>query len=43
MTVKYFRIKDGLCQQAREFPELAKGFFAVDSTPAKSILEMMNE
>ena len=43
MTVKYFRIKDGLSQQAREFPELAKGFFAVDSTPAKSILEMMNE
>ena len=43
MTGKLFQIQDGLSQNARKFPELVNGFFAVDSTSTKSILEMMKE
>lgn len=38
-----FQIQDGLSQRAREFPELATGFFAVDSTSTESILRLMKE
>ena len=43
MSGRIFQIQDGLSQRYREFPELSKGFFAVDSMTQKSILEMMKK
>ena len=36
MAGKFFRIQDGLSQSAREFKELAPGFYSIDSVPQEA-------
>ena len=43
MSGSFFQIQDGLSQRAREFPELAKRFFSMDSMSEKSILDLMKK
>ena len=41
MAGKFFRIQDGLSQSAREFKELAPGFYSIDSVPQEALLGIM--
>jgi len=43
MSSNFFQIQDGLSQRTREFPELVKSFFSMDSMSEKSILELMKK
>ena len=43
MSSIFFQIQDGLSQRSREFPELAKDFFSMDSMSEKSILNLMKK
>ena len=43
MAGRIFQIQDGLSQSAREFPQLSKGFYSIDSMSMESILELMKK
>ena len=43
MAGRIFQIQDGLSQRNREFPELSKGFYSIDSMSTESILDLMKK